>query len=494
MYSTGSHANTPLECLIEPHLVIDISSSEIGVLDSMPVDTADEIEKNDIVAALRTEVEHAALAVSRTRASAKSEIELLENDHNFYRRKSDRFSELQDKRMISEQDSDQVQAEQEAAWLRLKAANEKLHRTKLEAARDELALARRTVLSPINGVVVKQYKKVGEYVDGDPILQLAQLDPLRIEVVVPITRYNQIQVGMQATILPELPIDGPFTATVTNIDPIMDAATATFGVRLSLPNPDHRLPAGLKCTLILHSVDEPPAAAAHPTETEKESIDTKPPGLEPMQKTSTSGDCDSTKQTSSSPPCRSTNVSPSDEEPMAEESMVSDSDDQKESGTVSLASCTTIGPFIDVGSENQLTALLTNNDLTFARRYENKADSGSPWMVLSNQTYTNPDDLVNALRAAGIRDIQWFKSGPWKHRFSYGFFRDGDNAQARAAKLKTLGFNAEIVPSRSKDSTLWLDLSTGLDDPALSSINAGSTYLSASASLLPMPCPSEVSD
>jgi hypothetical protein len=46
-------------------------------------------------------------------------------------------------------------------------------------------------------------------------------------------------------------MDDNFVASVISIDPIMDAATATFGVRLSLPNPQHRLPPGLKCTLVM---------------------------------------------------------------------------------------------------------------------------------------------------------------------------------------------------------------------------------------------------
>ena len=135
--------------------------------------------------------------------------------------------------------------------MRLRAAAEKQHNVRLESERDALTLARRIVRSPINGVVIKRHKSAGEYVEGDPIVQLAQLDPLRIEVVAPLTLYGQLKKGMQAVVTPELVVDGSFIATVVSIDPVMDAATATFGVRLSLPNPQRRLPAGLKCTLIV---------------------------------------------------------------------------------------------------------------------------------------------------------------------------------------------------------------------------------------------------
>jgi multidrug efflux pump subunit AcrA (membrane-fusion protein) len=34
---------------------------------------------------------------------------------------------------------------------------------------------------------------------------------------------------------------------VTVVDPVVDAASGTIGIRLELPNPGHRLPAGTKC-------------------------------------------------------------------------------------------------------------------------------------------------------------------------------------------------------------------------------------------------------
>jgi multidrug efflux pump subunit AcrA (membrane-fusion protein) len=36
-------------------------------------------------------------------------------------------------------------------------------------------------------------------------------------------------------------------ARVTHVDKIIDAASNTFRVRLSLPNPGNRLPAGARC-------------------------------------------------------------------------------------------------------------------------------------------------------------------------------------------------------------------------------------------------------
>jgi hypothetical protein len=46
---------------------------------------------------------------------------------------------------------------------------------------------------------------------------------------------------------PEAPVAGSYPAIVAVVDRVVDAASGPFGVRLELPNPDYRLPAGLTC-------------------------------------------------------------------------------------------------------------------------------------------------------------------------------------------------------------------------------------------------------
>jgi multidrug efflux pump subunit AcrA (membrane-fusion protein) len=46
---------------------------------------------------------------------------------------------------------------------------------------------------------------------------------------------------------PAEPVGGSVAARVVVVDPVIDAASNTFGVRLLLPNPDTRIPAGIRC-------------------------------------------------------------------------------------------------------------------------------------------------------------------------------------------------------------------------------------------------------
>jgi multidrug efflux pump subunit AcrA (membrane-fusion protein) len=105
-------------------------------------------------------------------------------------------------------------------------------------------------------VVTERLLVPGEYRnEQSPILTLAQIDPLRVEVFVPTSQYGRIRIGSNAQIRPQQPISGSYPATVTVVDQVLDAASGTFGVRLALPNPGLRLPAGIRCKVQFEARD-----------------------------------------------------------------------------------------------------------------------------------------------------------------------------------------------------------------------------------------------
>jgi multidrug efflux pump subunit AcrA (membrane-fusion protein) len=109
-------------------------------------------------------------------------------------------------------------------------------------------LERRTIRSPVDGVIVELTMRPGEFAHKQsPIMTIAQVDPLNVEVFVPITKYGTIKTGMMGEVIPEEPVGGKYLADVKIVDRVFDTASSTFGVRLALSNPDFALPAGLKC-------------------------------------------------------------------------------------------------------------------------------------------------------------------------------------------------------------------------------------------------------
>lgn len=194
--STAYAFPSDLGCLIQPYQTVTMTSPVGGLLEAVPVDRGDIVKEGQIVAIIDSSVERATGAVGHAQA------------------------ELNNRRL----------------------ADLELNRTATE-------VALRTIRSPINGVVVERYMHPGEFPKQERILKLAQIDPLRIEAYAPVALLGKVSVGMQATIKPEDPVGGTYTAKVTVVDRVVDAASGTFGVRMEMPNPDFKLPAGLRCTV-----------------------------------------------------------------------------------------------------------------------------------------------------------------------------------------------------------------------------------------------------
>ena len=121
-------------------------------------------------------------------------------------------------------------------------------------------LKRHTIRSPIDGVVAERYLDPGESVEDKPIVRIAQIDPLRAELVVAASQYGFIHPGDKALVRLDDARDSQHAASVIIVDPIIDAASGTFRVTLELPNPERKLTSGLGCTVTFVAADETVAA------------------------------------------------------------------------------------------------------------------------------------------------------------------------------------------------------------------------------------------
>jgi RND family efflux transporter MFP subunit len=247
--SAAAAIDEPLDCLIEPYVIVNVGSGVAGLLDSVQVDRGDRVKKGQIVATLDARVEKATIELHRARATMQSTIKAGEVRLEMSRAQSERNEGLFRRALISADDMDEFKTNKRLAEYNLLEAQDTKRLAELELQRGIADLARHTIRSPINGVVVKRFLSAGERVEQEPIAQLAQLDPLHVEVFAPVALLNDIAVGMRAEVRPQAPLNSAHTARVTVVDRVVDAASSTFGVRLELPNRDNRLPAGLKCTV-----------------------------------------------------------------------------------------------------------------------------------------------------------------------------------------------------------------------------------------------------
>lgn len=239
----------PLDCLIQPSMLVRLGTPVEGMLAEVTVQRGDIIERNQVVARLASDVETASVALARERAENSHSVVSRRHRHEFLQRRTERQERLIANNAVSASALDESRTDLRVAASELlqEELQDRLH--KLELSRNIVLLEQRTIRSPVAGVVVEVVMSPGEYRDPQKhIAVLAQMDPLHVEVFVPVARYGQIKVGDVATVMPESPIGGRHEAVVQVVDRVFDAASGTFGVRLQLHNPDFQLPAGMRCT------------------------------------------------------------------------------------------------------------------------------------------------------------------------------------------------------------------------------------------------------
>jgi len=223
-FSASASAQTAttesLDCLVEPFLEVDVGSSVFGILASVDVDRGDVVKKGQVVARIEATTQAAHVKLAEARAE-------------FNQRKVERNDDLYRDELISIHEKDEIETQSLISQL------------ELQAAREELKM--RTIRSPLNGVVVDRFLSRGEFIQEMPVIRLAQINPLYVEVIAPVALFGSINVGDTAELELAPPLSGTYTVNVVVVDRVIDAASGTFGIRLSLPNPGNEIPSGLNC-------------------------------------------------------------------------------------------------------------------------------------------------------------------------------------------------------------------------------------------------------
>lgn len=399
-----------LDCVVEPHMVIDLSSRVDGIIDSLEVERGELIEKDQVLVRLEAGVERAGVAQAKVRAEATAEILSRTISLEFTQRRNDRIEELHRSQAVSTDRLDEIVTENELSRLQLQQARENKEIAELEFRQAREILRRHTLRSPIRGIVVQRYLSPGESVEEQPVMRLAQIDPLRVEVIVPVSAFGSIKVGQPAIVRPEPPMDNEYEANVTIVDGVADAASGTFRVRLGLPNEDYALPSGLKCRVTFLPMETIPGTQL--AETEAPSID--PDGeINPVST------------------------------PIAAEARL----------------CQTVGPFKNAPEAEQIMTTLAQQATQLKLREESQGSVETYLLLTPSQA--SPDDsreLTEKMQAAGFTDFHVFWRGPHKGRVSTGLYRKKAFAEERQAMLADLGFEVELVPRTRQRSQFWLDV------------------------------------
>ncbi len=244
---TATASNALLGCVILPARSADIGTQIAGVVASIEVERGDTVKRGQVLAQMRADVEQASSSAARARANSEAEWRAATAGADVARQKLERARNLQAQNFLSEQAVELAESEYRVARERVAMALDQRKISAREAGGAEAQLSQRILRAPFDGVVTERFANPGERFEEKPLFRVADISQLRVDVVAPTALFGRLRMGQSLNIQPELPGAAARPAQVVQIDRVLDPASNTFRLRLSMDNADGALPAGLRC-------------------------------------------------------------------------------------------------------------------------------------------------------------------------------------------------------------------------------------------------------
>ncbi len=101
------------------------------------------------------------------------------------------------------------------------------------------------LIAPISGIVARKGANVGEIVpQGQPLFQIADIQPIKVRVSVPESEVGQLRLGQSAQV--SIPALGQtLTGKISLIGAVADPASRAYSVKIDLPNPALKIRPGM---------------------------------------------------------------------------------------------------------------------------------------------------------------------------------------------------------------------------------------------------------
>ena len=210
---------------VEPELINNISASAPNRIKEIYVDEGIRVSKGQKLALL----DDVNTSTYETQvANAKANLEYVQINY-------DRAVELLKIGGGTQQNVDQMQLQLTNAKNTLASAERTLRNVKENTL----------LVSPINGIVTARNYDPGDMTGTLPILTVAQVQPVKIIINVSESELSHIKKGMPAEVKFDTYGDELFQGVITMVAPTVDSNSRTFGVEITVQNPDSRILPGM---------------------------------------------------------------------------------------------------------------------------------------------------------------------------------------------------------------------------------------------------------
>lgn len=224
---------------VVPRIVSRITPQLEGRIAQVAVGEGDVVRAGQPLVRLEDADRRSALATARARvATAQARVltaqaTLLEADLKLRRQRA-----LQQRGAAPIAEVEDLAARVESLRAEVRAAQAEVGASQAQAIAQRVELDYMTIAAPIGGTVVTKPAEVGEWVGANtPILELADLGSLEVEVDVPEARLQQVRVGAPCEIVLDAFPERRERGEVVRVSPRLNRAKATATVKVRFVDP-----------------------------------------------------------------------------------------------------------------------------------------------------------------------------------------------------------------------------------------------------------------
>lgn len=244
----NSHSATVTRSFTEPIEQSVVACSEGGVIIGAFADEGDAVEVGQRLAVLDNEVLLQAKRIAEARSESTASRDAAASRVELLKVQKDTIESLIDGGHVNKYEVQQKQIEFVSAIAELKAAEDELRLNRLEVDRSAAQLARRTIISPINGFVTNIHKQLGEHVSStEPqYATIVRIDQLKVRFYLDSKTLDKVRPGSKVEVL----VGEDRTAMqafVKFVSPVIDPDSGTGRIEVIIENQDLAVRSGAPC-------------------------------------------------------------------------------------------------------------------------------------------------------------------------------------------------------------------------------------------------------
>lgn len=262
--SKSSSSSHDQEAFAEPYRTIQVATTDVGIVREVLVREGDSVEAGQPLVKLDDELVQASLEIAKQNLSSRGALNTAEAELRLQTVRMQKLEPLARDGFARPDELERARSEQEVAAARVLTAQETLQVRQRELDRIQIELQRRTVKSPIKGVVSKLHRESGEFVaPADPVLlTVVQLDPLRVTFSLKPAQASQLSAGSTVQVQ-FASMEQPVTGEIELVSPVTEARSGTVRVKVRIPNPQRACRSGDRCVLLIPNRTTMPQAASN---------------------------------------------------------------------------------------------------------------------------------------------------------------------------------------------------------------------------------------